>query len=550
MSYAFDPYAAWLGVAPSGRALNYYELLGLPLFESEPPAIDEAVERQMARVAPHVMGEFAAPAQHLLGELATARVVLLSPAKKREYDASLGAHIGNATPPQPQYGVPPRAMAVATPIPTPVAPPLHYAAAQPQPGAWPTAMAGPPTAVGPALAAPVPPRQLPPGAQFSMPLATTDLARGLAAGGGRKVDSAMIAVLGVTVVSLAGVIAWMLWGGSGQQVASHDSPYTQMGDAESRSPVQAGAKLDRPRSKAKEVVATKAKPAGPRSDKRAGDAPAMPGSTAADEMPADGPSEMPSKPAPDSPPDDSKPATDKPATEKPATNGDKPASGDVPDLKTKAKPKDGDATDPDQPAEAMPEEMPAEKMTEKPPADDGPLPDAEAVFAVKKELGAAREEMGKRNLAAAEGHLDAATLAASAPVLEREVDRTRKLHELLTLFWNAVKQSAGRLQAAEEVEVNGQIVAIVEATEDRLVYKGAGRNHRETLADLNKNLAVVLAEKSLKKDDVNTKLAVAAFLMYDRKGDRGKARKLFDEARRQGADLDALLGDLAGGKSK
>lgn len=86
---AFDPYYKWLGISPKDQPPNHYRLLGVDEFEPDADVIAAAADRQMAYVRQCASGEYADAAQKLLGELATARLALLNPQKKEEYDALL-----------------------------------------------------------------------------------------------------------------------------------------------------------------------------------------------------------------------------------------------------------------------------------------------------------------------------------------------------------------------------------------------------------------------------------------------------------------------------
>lgn len=50
MAENFDPYLQWLGIRDPQRPPNFYRLLGVDLFESEPDVLTNAVDRQMAHV--------------------------------------------------------------------------------------------------------------------------------------------------------------------------------------------------------------------------------------------------------------------------------------------------------------------------------------------------------------------------------------------------------------------------------------------------------------------------------------------------------------------
>lgn len=86
---AFDPYHKWLGIAPSQQPPHHYRLLGIEPFEEDAEVIAAAADRQMAHVRTFQTGPHAAWCQRILTELAAARLCLLDPARKREYDAKL-----------------------------------------------------------------------------------------------------------------------------------------------------------------------------------------------------------------------------------------------------------------------------------------------------------------------------------------------------------------------------------------------------------------------------------------------------------------------------
>ena len=82
----FDPYRKWLGIPPNEQPPNHYRLLGIGLFESDPDVIPNASDRQMFHVRTFQSGGYAEIAQFILNELSAARVCLLDPQRKAEYD--------------------------------------------------------------------------------------------------------------------------------------------------------------------------------------------------------------------------------------------------------------------------------------------------------------------------------------------------------------------------------------------------------------------------------------------------------------------------------
>jgi hypothetical protein len=69
------------------------------LFESDPEVISNAADRQMVHVRTYQGGQHSQWSQKILNELSTARVCLLSPEKKTQYDVGLRREISARRPP-------------------------------------------------------------------------------------------------------------------------------------------------------------------------------------------------------------------------------------------------------------------------------------------------------------------------------------------------------------------------------------------------------------------------------------------------------------------
>jgi len=150
----FDPYLNWLGIPPHEQPPNYYRLLGVVLFESDPEVIRRAADLQSLRVGGFQAGPQGEMCQQLLSEIAVAQYCLLDPQHKAAYDAQLSeglsrrgeryvaappppgpvagpmaglAQVGGRAMPLPQSSVPmprpavPAALPVAIPVAAPVA---------------------------------------------------------------------------------------------------------------------------------------------------------------------------------------------------------------------------------------------------------------------------------------------------------------------------------------------------------------------------------------------------------------------------------------------
>jgi hypothetical protein len=89
MSESFDPYRKWLGIPPQDQPPHHYRLLGIELFESDPDVISNASDGRMAQVKNFQAGKYSGHSQRILNEIAVAKVCLLNPARKIEYDRQL-----------------------------------------------------------------------------------------------------------------------------------------------------------------------------------------------------------------------------------------------------------------------------------------------------------------------------------------------------------------------------------------------------------------------------------------------------------------------------
>ncbi len=120
MAEPFDPYLKWLGIPPKHQPPNDYRLLGVESFEADPDAIANAADQRMAHLKTFSAGEHSALSQRILNEIAAARVRLLNPQKKAQYDARLRKATPKPAPaarPKPKASQAAANTAAARPIP-------------------------------------------------------------------------------------------------------------------------------------------------------------------------------------------------------------------------------------------------------------------------------------------------------------------------------------------------------------------------------------------------------------------------------------------------
>jgi hypothetical protein len=89
MSDSFDPYRKWLGISPQDQPPDFYRLLAIELFESDPDVIEVAADGRMAQVKNFQSGKYSKLSQEILNEIAKAKICLLNSDKKAEYDVML-----------------------------------------------------------------------------------------------------------------------------------------------------------------------------------------------------------------------------------------------------------------------------------------------------------------------------------------------------------------------------------------------------------------------------------------------------------------------------
>lgn len=99
---SFDPYHKLLGISQREQPPSLYRLLGIEALEDDREVIDAAANKQMSYLQDCCNGEHAAEAQRLINEVAEARLRLLNPTSKAQYDEQLRASLA----PEPSVTTP------------------------------------------------------------------------------------------------------------------------------------------------------------------------------------------------------------------------------------------------------------------------------------------------------------------------------------------------------------------------------------------------------------------------------------------------------------
>jgi len=105
---AVDFYTKWLDVLPGPRPPDYYTLLGVEVFCRDLDAIEQATRRQLTRLddfALHPDRKTRDAVQNMMNEVARARVDLVNPQRRLDYDRQLAARLGAGAAAEPAPAV-------------------------------------------------------------------------------------------------------------------------------------------------------------------------------------------------------------------------------------------------------------------------------------------------------------------------------------------------------------------------------------------------------------------------------------------------------------
>ncbi len=177
------------------------------------------------------------------------------------------------------------------------------------------------------------------------------------------------------------------------------------------------------------------------------------------------------------------------------------------------------------------------RPTGAPPTGDDPQKRA----AFRKALGEARVAMAEREYADAKKALSVAASLAQSADDRKELQRLEQLEAHLDGFWKSIRDVMPKLDGTE-MPIGNTFISIVEADDQHVLVKAAGQMRRYGVGtpDMPIKLITAIAEQRFKSDPTWNAL-YGAFHAMDRDGDRAKARQLWEQAGKLGADVLAEL---------
>jgi hypothetical protein len=160
----------------------------------------------------------------------------------------------------------------------------------------------------------------------------------------------------------------------------------------------------------------------------------------------------------------------------------------------------------------------------------------------------ARRAMSKRELDDASKALKVASGNARSKEDKGEVARLESMLDYLRRFWQLLAKGTEEMKAGEEIKVKVTRsrtvkMAYVESVAGGVRMQVEGTTRLFRWKTMPTELVLALADKSLGKHKVSD-VALGAFLAMDEKGDRKRARELWERAARSGVDVAPLLAEL------
>ena len=241
------------------------------------------------------------------------------------------------------------------------------------------------------------------------------------------------------------------------------------------------------------------------------------------------------EPPPAEPKPQIKPKPPGPLPKPPATQGADPASPPREDNPPPPKP--------------QPKPQPQPEWQPVPPRPRPPVDGARSA-AFDRAVGDARAAMSRRDLAAAETHLQTAERNAQTPAQNAQLARLRTMLHNLREFWSGIRAGVAGLEPAAELPVKNTRIAIVEADRRHMVYRCAGRNYEFLVEDLPAPIVLAVADDWFDKRQPSTQVLLGTFLAVDPNGDPRQARNLWQQATGQGINCESLMPELAHSPSR
>ncbi len=152
--------------------------------------------------------------------------------------------------------------------------------------------------------------------------------------------------------------------------------------------------------------------------------------------------------------------------------------------------------------------------------------------------------MANRDLAGIGAHIRTASFRMQTEEDRTELARLKIMHHNINEFWDGIREGVAELNNVGDMPFGDTRIAIVEASADHIVFRAYGRNKRYRTMDLPYPLVLVIADRWFSKKAPSTNALIGTFLAVDPRGDKVRAKQLWQQATRDGIDCERLMPEL------
>jgi hypothetical protein len=190
----------------------------------------------------------------------------------------------------------------------------------------------------------------------------------------------------------------------------------------------------------------------------------------------------------------------------------------------------------------------------RPKRDDAPPPSAklipntkqpsgfdQSMETVRKNLSEAKKSLERRKMAAAEQQVTAARSLAVFDEAKAEVNAVDQLRLHVVEFWSAVSQEIESFKGGEEFAIGTERALVVEGSKEKLSILLKGNSRSYPMQSLPIPIAVSIAERRLKPDDLHSRLVFGAALAITAQADHNRGYQILKEAAATGSNVAASL---------
>lgn len=200
----------------------------------------------------------------------------------------------------------------------------------------------------------------------------------------------------------------------------------------------------------------------------------------------------------------------------------------------------------DKPSESNPDGTNPDSMT--PDSNDtetkSPEPKNSEIAELASLLTSVREKLSGRDIVEANRILEKAGSLPMVADHKQKYQRLKLVTELYGKFWNKVVEGCGKLKGLDEIKFSEtNIIKVVEASEDRIVYRAIGKRFEKGPRELQIGIAMKIAEKEFDNEAPESRLIKGSVYAIEAINDSDRAdraRELWEEATLLGTNTDEL----------